>query len=46
MIAEMEEKANLPQPLELMLNHLQGAPKAHLKGYDGDGYSAHRILRW
>ena len=42
----MEERANLPQPLELMLNHLQEVPKAHLKVYDGDGYMAHRILRW
>jgi hypothetical protein len=29
-----------------MLNHLQWVPKSFLKGFDGDGYMAQRILRW
>ena len=40
------KKVNLPQPLGLMFNHLQCALEACPKGYDGDGYLAHRILRW
>ncbi len=42
----LKQKANLPQPLGLLLNQMQWVPDACLKVYEGDGFMAHRILRW
>ena len=36
--------AKIPQSSGLTFNHMQWVPEACLKGYDGDGYLAPRIL--